>query len=164
VWAGRRFRSVGAELVAVWETAGGPEGLTVVMEPTRTAWAPVAAFFRAQGATVVLVPPERAADTLLVRSSRGAWREDKTDDLLLAARGTIELWADGGIDFAGVAADVESEVPMAQLPEAEIARVDDRIEALYGKADPAGTVLSAPRSAPAASPSHTDATGQGAAA
>lgn len=64
--------------------------------------------------------------------------------MLLAARGTIELWADGGIDFAGVAADIESEVRMAQLLDAEIARVDERIEALYGKADPAGIVLSAP--------------------
>lgn len=82
--------------------------------------------------------------TLLIKSSRGAWREDKADDLLLAARGAIELWADGGIDFAGVAADIESEVRMAQLLGAEIARVDERIEALYGKADPAGIVLSAP--------------------
>ena len=253
VWAGRRFRSVRAELEAVLAAAGGPDGLTVVMEPTRNAWAPVAAFFRAQGASVVLVPPERAADlrkyfskhaktdkldskmlarlpglhpegvaghdaagptddlrravrrranlvkdrvtvhqrldallelfgpgyaealgagdysktalavlagfgnprallrfgrerltSLLVKSSQGAWREDKADDLLLAARAAVDLWADGGIDFAGVADDITSEVRMAQLLDTEIARIDERIEALYAKADPAGIVISAP--------------------
>jgi len=253
LWAGRRFRSVRSELEAVLEAAGGPDGLTVVMEPTRNAWAPVAAFFRAQGATVILVPPERAADLrkyfskhaktdkldskmlarlpglhpegvpghdgagptddlrravrrrvnlvqdrvtvhqridallelfgpgyaealgtadytksalevlgrfadpralrrlgrrrlteLLVKTSRGSWREGKADELLLAASGAVALWADGGINFAGVAADIESEVRMAQLLDTEIARVDERIDALYAKADPAGIVLSTP--------------------
>jgi transposase len=34
----------------------------VVMEPTRNAWVPLAAWFRRRGASVVLVPPERSAD------------------------------------------------------------------------------------------------------
>jgi hypothetical protein len=36
--------------------------VTVIMEPTRNAWVPLAAWFRRHGATVVLVPPEQAAD------------------------------------------------------------------------------------------------------
>ena len=31
--------------------------LTVVMEPTRNAWVPLAAWFRRHGATVIMVPP-----------------------------------------------------------------------------------------------------------
>jgi hypothetical protein len=37
-------------------------GVTVIMEPTRNAWVPGAAWVRRRGATVVLVPPEQAAD------------------------------------------------------------------------------------------------------
>ena len=36
--------------------------LTVVMEPTRNAWVPLAAWFRRRGATVVMVPPEQSVD------------------------------------------------------------------------------------------------------
>ena len=39
-----------------------PADLLVVMEPTRNAWVPLAAWFRRRGADVVLVPPERSAD------------------------------------------------------------------------------------------------------
>jgi transposase len=39
-----------------------PAAVTVVLEPTRNAWVPLAAWFRRRGATVILVPPERAAD------------------------------------------------------------------------------------------------------
>ena len=36
--------------------------LSVVMEPTRNAWVPLAAWFRRQGATVIMVPSEQSAD------------------------------------------------------------------------------------------------------
>jgi transposase len=62
VWKRRRFFNRQADLVALSATAGPAEELTVVMEPTRTAWVLVAAHFRAQGAKVVLVAPEQAAD------------------------------------------------------------------------------------------------------
>ena len=39
-----------------------PEDLTVVMEPTRNAWVPLAAWFRRRGAQVVLVSAERSSD------------------------------------------------------------------------------------------------------
>ena len=62
VWSGRRFRTVASQLQALW--ASVPEGVdvTVVMEPTRNAWVPLAAWLSAQGAEVVLVAPEQSAD------------------------------------------------------------------------------------------------------
>jgi hypothetical protein len=56
-WSGRRFRTTMADLERLWQSI--PEGvaLTVVMEPTRSAWVPLAAWFRRRGATVIMVPP-----------------------------------------------------------------------------------------------------------
>ena len=65
VWSGRSFRTRARDLEALWALlpAGtDPLDVTIVMEPTRNAWVALAAWFRRQGATVVLVPPERAAD------------------------------------------------------------------------------------------------------
>lgn len=36
--------------------------LTLVMEPARNAWVPLAAWFRQDGGRVILVPPEQSAD------------------------------------------------------------------------------------------------------
>lgn len=63
LWSGHRFRTDPGELDALW--ARLPEGaseLMVVMEPTRNAWVPLAAWFRRRGARVVLVPSEQSAD------------------------------------------------------------------------------------------------------
>src|SRR5512133_4282968 len=65
IWSGHRFRTDPTDLERLWSrlpalTAAGE--VTVVMEPTRNAWVPLAAWFRRRGATVVLVPPERSAD------------------------------------------------------------------------------------------------------
>ncbi len=253
LWSGWRFRTTPADLERLW--AKIPEGaeVTVVLEPTRNAWVPLAAWLQARGAKVVMVPPEQSADlrnyynkhiktdrldsrilarlpllhpdglrpverfgpaqpllravrlrsslvkrrtavsvrldaliellgptwadvlgtgdynksalavleryadpralkklgrkrltTLLIRASRGAWRESKADDLLLAAEESIELWAAGGLDFEELAADITSEVRLLRHLNAEIAAMDDRIEALYDEADPKGIVVSTP--------------------
>ena len=253
LWAGWRFRTTPADLERLW--AKLPEGaeVTVVMEPTRNAWVPLAAWLQAKGATIVVVPPEQSADlrdyynkhiktdrldsrvlarlpllhpeglktleglgpadplrravrhrsslvkrrtataqrldalvellgpawadvlgtgeynksalavleryadpralkklgrkrltTLLIRASRGAWREAKADLLLAAAEESIQLWAAGGLDFAELADDIAAEVRLLRHLEAEIAAIEDRIEALYEEADPAGIVVSAP--------------------
>ena len=65
IWTGRRFRTTPQDLDRLWAML--PEGtdpaeVLVVMEPTRNAWVPLAAWFRRRGASVVLVPPERSAD------------------------------------------------------------------------------------------------------
>ena len=67
MWSGRSFRTRIQDLAAIWTMLPrdiDPKAITVIMEPKRNAWVPLAAWFRQQGATVVLVPPERAAHLL----------------------------------------------------------------------------------------------------
>jgi transposase len=254
LFSGRKFHTRPDELEALW--AQLPEGaeVMVVMEPTRNAWVPLAAWFRARGAQVVLVPPEQSADlrdyynkhtktdrldsrvlarlpllhpdgdlvevdqlgpaeplkravrrrsslverrtgcyqrldalvellgpawadvlgtgdygkaalavleryadpralkragrsrltAMLIRHSRGAFREAKADALLAAANETLELWAAGGLDFAALAEDIAGEARLARQLTEEIGALEERIAALYNDADPAGIVLSTP--------------------
>jgi transposase len=81
---------------------------------------------------------------LLIRASRGHWREDKADEILAAADETLALWAAGGLDFDELAEDIAIEVRLIKTLDGEIAALDDRIEALYEQADPDGIVVSAP--------------------
>jgi transposase len=62
IWSGWRFHTTVAELEALWAKIPGGAEVTVVMEPTRNAWVPLAGWLKARGATVVLVAPERSAD------------------------------------------------------------------------------------------------------
>ena len=64
--------------------------------------------------------------------------------MLLAADESIELWAAGGLDFDELAADIAGEVRLLRHLNAEIASMDDRIEALYDESDPKGIVVSTP--------------------
>lgn len=61
-WSGRRFRTTPDELEKLWDELPDDARVEVIMEPTRNAWVPLAAWFRARGATVLLVPPEQSAD------------------------------------------------------------------------------------------------------
>lgn len=254
VWSGRRFRTTPADLEALWDKV--PEGaeVTVVLEPTRNAWVPLAAWLGAKGATVVMVPPEQSADlrnyynkhtktdrldsrvlarlpllhpeglkpidslgpaeplkravrhrtslvkrraasmlrldalvellgpayadvlgtgdynktalmvlerfadpralkklgrkrlaAAMIRSSRGAWREAKADELLAAADETLELWSvAGGLDFAELAEDIALEARHIRQLNDEIAAIEDRIEAIYDDVDPNGIFASGP--------------------
>ena len=81
---------------------------------------------------------------LLVRASRGAWRDDHADAILHAAEQTLTLWAAGGLDFAELAADLAGEARLALHLSTEIDALDDRIGVLYDEADPAGLLTSAP--------------------
>ena len=60
VWTGRKFCTRSTDLDRLWADLdlGAEDSLLVVMEPTRNAWAPVAAWFRRRGAEVVLVPTD----------------------------------------------------------------------------------------------------------
>jgi transposase len=85
LWSGRRFRTTVADLERLWRLLPertDPAGVTVIMEPTRNAWVPLAAWFRRRGATVVLVPPERSAD--LRAYYRKHTKTDRLDSQLLA--------------------------------------------------------------------------------
>lgn len=62
LWGGYRFRTSAVDLEELWERIPQAEEVMVVMEPTRNAWVPVAAWFRRRGAKVVVVPSEQASD------------------------------------------------------------------------------------------------------
>ena len=59
-----------------------PAELTVVMEPTRNAWIPVAAWFRRRGVRVVLVPTTQSADLRAYYSKHT--KNDRLDSAILA--------------------------------------------------------------------------------
>ena len=253
LWSGWKFRTTTADLERLWAKIPAGARVVAVMEPTRNAWVPLAAWLQARGVEVSVVPPEQSADLrdyfnkhtktdrldskmlarmpmlhpeglrtidslgpadpfkratrhrssvqkrrvaaamrldallellgpgwaelfgtvsygktavavleryanphaikklgrsrltkLLIRASRGHWREAKADEILAAADETLALWAAGGLDFDELADDIAIEVRLVQALDAEIAALDDRIEALYEQADPAGIVASAP--------------------
>lgn len=253
VWSRHRFSNHHDDLVELVKRVGDLGGLTVVMEPTRNTWVPVAARFVAAGAKVVLVSPERSSDlreyytkhtkndrldslmlaklplfhpeglnsidslgpadalkravrrrvrlveaqlacrqrldamldllgpgyaeslggarytktalvilerygsplslrrlgrarlaALMRRHSGGQWSTLEAERLLMAADEAIALWSDGGLDFDELAWDLASEVRMIHQHDLEIAALDERIETLYAKADPARIVISAP--------------------
>lgn len=257
LWSGRRFRTTPSDLAKVWAMlpAGtDPREVLVVMEPTRNAWVPLAAWFRRQGARVVLVPPERSADlrnyyakhaksdrldsqllarlpmlhpeglhleeglgpadalkraaklhsTLIHRRSqslarldalleilgpawhaaigaelatrtvlkflaagyadphvvkrigkmrltrfchrhsRGAWGEPHADALLTAAQETLELWAEGELDYPDLAEDIAIEARLALQLTEELKDLDERTALLLKDADPNQILTSAP--------------------
>jgi transposase len=63
IWASYRFRTSAADLESLWaRLPADAQEVMVVMEPTRNAWVPLAAWFRRRGAVVVIVPSEQSAD------------------------------------------------------------------------------------------------------
>ena len=64
VWTGGKFHTTPADLAQLWRDLDleDPAQLTVVMEPTRNAWAPLASWFRRRGAKVCLIPTTQSAD------------------------------------------------------------------------------------------------------
>ena len=257
IWTGRRFRTTPQDLARLWAML--PEGtepaeLLVIMEPTRNAWVPLAAWFRRRGAEVVLVPPERSSDLrryyakhtksdrldsqllarlpmlhpdglyaeqglgpgdalkraaklhstlthrrsqslarldalleilgpgwhdaigadlanrtplkflaagyagphvvkrlgrarlarFCYRHSRGAWGEPQADALLCAARQTLELWADGELDYPELAEDIAIEARLALQLTEELKDLDERTTLLLKQADPTSILTSAP--------------------
>lgn len=85
LWSGYRFRTSPADLEQLWSKLPPnvtAEDVTVVMEPTRNAWVPLAAWFRRRGAAVVLVPAERSADLRAYYAKHT--KSDRLDSVLLA--------------------------------------------------------------------------------
>jgi transposase len=82
IWSGRRFRTSIEELEALWASLPGDAEITVVIEPTRNAWVPIASWFRRKGATVVMVPSEQSADLRDYYSKHT--KSDRIDSKLLA--------------------------------------------------------------------------------
>lgn len=85
IWSGHRFWTTAADLERLWERLpAGVEAaeVTIVMEPTRNAWVPLAAWFRRTGASVVLVSAERSADLRAYYAKHT--KSDRLDSVLLA--------------------------------------------------------------------------------
>jgi transposase len=84
VWSGKKFFTRPADLEALWRQIPLAEGdtLTVVMEPTRNAWAPVASWFRRRGARITMVPTTQSADLRAYYSKHT--KNDRLDSRLLA--------------------------------------------------------------------------------
>lgn len=81
--AGYRFWTDPDELETLWARLGDDtDEVTVIMEPTRNAWVPLAAWFRRRGATVVMVPPEQAADLRTYYNKHA--KTDRLDSRVLA--------------------------------------------------------------------------------
>ena len=85
LWSGHRFRTTVRDLERLWALlpeGSSPSQITIVMEPTRNAWVPLAAWFRRRGAHVVLVSAERSSD---LRAYYGKHtKSDRLDSVLLA--------------------------------------------------------------------------------
>lgn len=83
IWVGHRFHTDPDELDALWaRLPAEATHVTVVMEPTRNAWVALAAWFRRRGATVVMVPPEQAADLRAYYNKHA--KTDRLDSRILA--------------------------------------------------------------------------------
>lgn len=85
LWSGHRFRTTAADLIKLWSRlpdGATPGEVTIVMEPTRNAWVPLAAWFRRQGAHVVLVSAEQSADLRAYYAKHT--KSDRLDSVLLA--------------------------------------------------------------------------------
>ena len=257
LWSGHRFRTTGADLDQLWgrlPAGSDPSQITIVMEPTRNAWVPLAAWFRRRGANVVLVSAERSADLrayyakhtksdrldsvllarlpmlhpeglhpergigpgdplrratklhstlvkrrttslarldalleilgpewhqafeadlgnktslrflaagyadphtvrrlgrarlgrFLYRHSRGAFGDALADQLLAAARASLELWGEDDLSFPDLAEDIAIEARLALGLTEEIKELDERIEVIVRERDPHGIITSAP--------------------
>ena len=84
VWTGKKFFTRPLELERLWAGLKVEDGvtLTVVMEPTRNAWAPLASWFRRRGAKITLVPTTQSADLRAYYSKHT--KNDHLDSKLLA--------------------------------------------------------------------------------
>ncbi|MFI5614639.1 IS110 family transposase [Amycolatopsis sp. FDAARGOS 1241] len=83
LWSGRKFRTTVTDLDRLWAMLPADAStITVIMEPTRNAWVPLAAWFRRHGATVVMVPPEQSADLRAYYAKHT--KSDRLDSKILA--------------------------------------------------------------------------------
>lgn len=101
VWSGVGFRTRPGELGRLWDRIPDDVAVTVVLEPTRNAWVPLAAWFQARGATVVLVPPEQSKDLRSYYSKHT--KTDKLDSRILARLPLLHPEGLTGVDGLGPA-------------------------------------------------------------
>src|ERR1700685_1113311 len=88
IWSSWKFRTTTVDLERLCAKIV-PDGasVTVILEPTRNAWVPLAAWLQARGATVILVPPEQSADLRDYYNKHT--KTDRLDSKVLARVGLI---------------------------------------------------------------------------
>jgi transposase len=97
LWTGFRFRTTITDLRSLWAKIPPRADLTVIMEPTRNAWAPLAAWLEHRGAHIVLASPEQSADLRKYYNKHA--KTDRLDSQVLAR---MPLLHPGGLgDFDG---------------------------------------------------------------
>ncbi len=83
LWTGHRFTTCVPDLEHLWARIPADcVDVTVVLEPTRNAWVPLASWFRRKGAKVVVVPSEQSADLRAYYSKHA--KTDHLDSRVLA--------------------------------------------------------------------------------
>jgi transposase len=82
IWSGRKFRTDPEMLERLWASLPEDAEITVIMEPTRNAWVPLASWFKRKGAKVVMVPSEQSADLRDYYSKHT--KSDRLDSRMLA--------------------------------------------------------------------------------
>ncbi len=75
----------------------------------------------------------------LIARSRGAWRGDHADGLIVVAKETLLLWGSDGMNFAELAQDIAHEAEQALFLTRQIKQIDERVANLYADADPTRT-------------------------
>lgn len=133
VWRGRSFFTRPADLERLWRAVGcEPAELTVVMEPTRNAWVPVAAWLRRRGVKVVLVSTTQSADLRAYYSKHT--KTDRLDSAILARlpllhpEGLVEYVGDGPAD--PLRRLVKQRSSIAERRTAVFNRIDAQLELL----------------------------------
>lgn len=132
VWSGHRFRTTPADLEALWAKVPDGAEVTVVLEPTRNAWVPLAAWLGARGATVVMVPPEQSAD--LRNYYNKHTKTDRLDSRVLARLPLLHAEGLKAIDSLGPAEPLKRAVrhrtSLVKRRAASMLRLDALVELL----------------------------------
>lgn len=94
--------------------------------------------------TLVRLGEKRIA-SLLIKASRGAWREEKAQQILAVARASLSLWEGiEGCDFEEVAEDLAAEARIIKMLQSEITELETRAAGLLDVVDPQGLHRSMP--------------------
>ena len=101
IWSSWKFRTTTVDLGRLWAKIPDGVSVTVILEPTRNAWVPLAAELPASGVTVILVPPEQSADLRDYYNKHT--KTDRLDSKVLARMPLLHPEGLRGIDNLGPA-------------------------------------------------------------
>src|SRR5271165_2147853 len=108
LWSSWRFRTTTVDLERLWAKIPDGVRVTVMLEPTRNAWVPLAGWLQARGAIVVLVPPEQSSD---LRDYYNKYtKTDRLDSRVLARLPMLHPEGLRGIDNLGPAGSLRRAV------------------------------------------------------